>query len=125
MSFGPNKGPVKFTMPKGKSGQWTFTTQAAFTQEMELKDKNGNVIASASGSGIAIQPVTGTFDTTEGPYTLNITANGKPSRMIYSSAVNANGGSVKQLTYTFGSEDSTDRDFNDCFVVVTVFGRAG
>lgn len=119
MSFEPTRSPIQFTMPSGKLAFWCMKVQAAFTQAFVLKDSGGTTIASNQGNG------SGTFQTTNGPFTITITANGNPSSVLFSSTALLNAGAVKEETFVFASEDAGDGDYNDCFLTITWFQSAG
>ncbi|MDJ0837651.1 MAG: fucose-binding lectin II [Acidobacteriota bacterium] len=126
MSFGPTKQPIEINMWPGKRAQWSMSTQAAFTQNLTVKDATGKVLVnhSASGTGNYFAG-TGTFVGGKNPHTVTLTANGRPSKVQYDGSAMVLGGKAQAKTYNFAAEDASDGDYNDCFVSITWFAKQG
>ena len=122
----PTTNPVPIKIPNGKTCFWSMITQAAYVQTLIIKDSAGNPVVNQSGQ--SVHPTLanhGSFvaNTGDGHYTVEIQANGVNERVIYAENSNVFQGTICQQTWTFVSEDSTDNDFNDCFVILTWFNK--
>ncbi|ETX01583.1 MAG: hypothetical protein ETSY1_06840 [Candidatus Entotheonella factor] len=124
---GPTRDPIPFNLLPGKTTQYSMSTQADDTQEVVVKDANGNVLMSESASGTHEYLIgTGTFPAGPNPHTITITANGNTSSVYHASTpITDDDGNFLELTHIFASEDGGDGDYNDCFVTLTSFSRSG
>lgn len=133
MSVGPVPGGgVAIALPPGKTAFWTVTTQAAYSQFVQLKDPSGAVIFQASGSSSDGHSPTqighGSFVIgANGAYTVWIGVNGGQawSSVILDEMTVSLGDTIMCGDFTFISEDGADQDFNDSCVTITWFNSIG
>ncbi len=121
MSFPPTRDPIEVNLWPGRVAQWSLSTQAGFTQNLLIKDADGNILVNASDSGTKYFAKTGTFMGGKNPHTVAISANGKPSDVQAASSAMVLGGKATSKTYLFASEDLGDGDYQDSFVTLTWF----
>jgi len=125
MSIGPVSGAsIPVSLPYGKTVFWSMLVQADYDQFVQLKDSQGNVqftaTGTSSGGGQPTQVAQGFFQVGDqsGAYTLSLGVNGGAhwSSVIYSSDVLNLGSTIYFGSYIFVTEDATDADYNDtCF----------
>ena len=115
-------------IPKGKNAVLVFATDAGNTQEVTIRDPQGNVVYSHSGSGYGkptLQDTKVLENLAGGNYKVTIQANGKDQKVIMNDMFLSKNGQVCAQTYTFVTEDSTDHDFNDTYLNLTWFRNEG
>ncbi|MBR9971606.1 hypothetical protein [Magnetospirillum sulfuroxidans] len=133
MSVGPVSGNgIAITLAPGKTVFWTVTAQAAYTQFVQLKDTNGTVVFTATGSGgtggTPNQIGQGHFVVPNNAnYTMYIgTNNGAQwSSVIWDADALVYGGTVYYQTFNFISEDGGGTDYNDSAVTLSYFNSLG
>ncbi|OJX72134.1 hypothetical protein [Magnetospirillum sp. 64-120] len=133
MSVGPVSGNgIAITLSPGKTVFWTVTAQAAYNQFVQLKDVNGTVVFTATGSGgtggTPKQIGNGSFTVPNNAnYTLYIgTNNGAQwSSVIWDADALVSGGSIYYETFNFISEDGGGTDYNDSCTTLSFFNSLG
>lgn len=128
MSFGPVSGNniVLNSIPGGKTVWCSAVCQAAYTQNVVLKDSNNNTVFSASGSGTTPQQFGfGTFTANGNNYTLTINSSAGSSQVLYSYDVITLGSNIYLGYYTFIAEDGADQDYNDTYLTIAWFLYTG
>ena len=134
MSNGPVSGDgIAFGIPNGKTAFWTVTTQAAWTQFVQLQDSAGNVVFTATGNSpdghSPTQIGSGSFTATDpaGNYRIFIGIDGGQSwsSVLWDSLALALDGATMSSNYNFISEDGADQDYNDSCTTLTWFEQIG
>ncbi len=133
MSIGPVSGNgIAFTLNPGKTAFWTVTSQAAYNQYVQLRDVNGTVVFTATGSGGTSggpkQLGQGSFTVANNAnYTLYVgTNNGSSwSQVIWDADALVSGSTIYYQTFNFISEDGGGTDFNDSVVTISYFNSLG
>jgi mannose-binding lectin len=134
MSNGPVSGNgIALTVPTGKTAFWTVTTQAAWSQFVQLTDSAGNIVFSAAGASpdghSPTQIGAGSFTAGDpgGNYRIYIGTNGGQSwsTVLWDVLPLQFNGTTMSGNYNFISEDGADQDFNDSCVTLTWFEQIG
>ena len=128
----PGSG-IAVTLPPGKVVFWSALVQAAWSQFVQLKDSQGNVVFTVQGASpdghSPTQIGQGFFKPSDpsGNYTLWLGVNGGGawSQVIWGQDSLSTGGTAYLTKYVFACEDGADSDFNDTYLQMQWFEFLG